>query len=180
MNNYFIKSERLGFSTWTKEKFLLAKELWGDINVTRLIDSRGKLDDNQIFEKLNYEIENYKKYGIQYYPIFLLDNNEFVGCCGLKPYDLDKGVYEIGFHIVPKHWKKGIAKESAKRIIKYAFVDLKANELFAGHNPNNIGSKKLLHKLGFKYVGVEFFEPTGLNHPSYRMKRNTTYNNEVK
>ena len=30
-------------------------------------------------------------------------------------------------------------------------------------------SSKVLHKLGFHYIGDEFYEPTGLNHPSYEL-----------
>lgn len=180
MNEYFIKSERLGFSKWNDKKLPLAKKLWGDLKVSELIDSRGKLNDKQILDKLNCEIGNQEKFGVQYFPIFLLENNEFVGCCGLKPYDLENKIYEIGFHIIPKHWRKGIAKESAERIINYAFEELKVNEIFAGHHPNNNSSEKLLKKLGFEFIGEEFFEPTGSNHPSYKIKRNTTYNTVYK
>jgi len=50
--------------------------------------------------------------------------------------------------------------------------DLDANGLFAGHNPNNTNSRKVLEKLGFTYVGDEFYEPTGLYHPSYKFMFN--------
>jgi hypothetical protein len=43
--------------------------------------------------------------------------------------------------------------------------------LFAGHNPNNEKSGMLLGKLGFEYTHDEFYEPTGLQHPSYLLKR---------
>ncbi len=165
--SYFITSERLGFTKWEIGDLSLAKKLWGNIEVTRLIDSRGKLNDTQITEKLELEISNEKKYGIQYYPIFLLEKSKFIGCCGLRPYDLDNQILEIGIHILPEHWKKGYAFEAAKRIIKFAFNEKHAAKLFAGHNPNNNASKKLLTKLGFKYLRDEYFEPTGLNHPSY-------------
>ncbi len=172
--NYFITSKRLGFSKWGKENFSLAQKLWGNIEVTKLIDSRGKLNNDQVKEKLDLEITNEKKYGMQYFPIFTLQNDEFIGCCGLRPYDLSNRIYEIGFHLIPTQWKKGYASEAANRMIKYAFEEMDAYELFAGHNPNNYASKQLLTKLGFKYIGDEFFEPTGLNHPSYKF---TNYQN---
>jgi RimJ/RimL family protein N-acetyltransferase len=49
----------------------------------------------------------------------------------------------------------------------YAFNNLQATALFAGHNPENIASKAILARLGFKYTHDEYYEPTGLNHPSY-------------
>ncbi|WP_020531157.1 GNAT family N-acetyltransferase [Flexithrix dorotheae] len=170
MNNYFIQSERLGFSKWSEEKFPFAQKLWGNLSVTKLIDSRGQLSKAQILEKLKYEINNQEKFGLQYFPIFLLENDQFIGCCGLKPYDIKNGIYEVGFHILPNHWRRGFGKEAAERIIKFAFNQLNIKELFAGHHPNNKGSEKLLEKLGFKYIGDQFYEPTGLNHPSYKIR----------
>lgn len=51
--------------------------------------------------------------------------------------------------------------------IKYAYEVLGAKMLFAGHNPKNVASGKALRKLGFEYVRDEYYEPTGLMHPSY-------------
>jgi RimJ/RimL family protein N-acetyltransferase len=49
----------------------------------------------------------------------------------------------------------------------YAFRSLKVKALFAGHNPKNLSSRNLLINLGFNYTHDEFYEPTGLEHPSY-------------
>lgn len=51
--------------------------------------------------------------------------------------------------------------------MRYAFENLQAKAIFVGHNPNNKASKKLIKKLGFTYTHDEFYEPTGLYHPSY-------------
>lgn len=50
---------------------------------------------------------------------------------------------------------------------------LKVEKLFAGRNPQNTASKKKLNKLGFHYIGDEFYEPTGLYHPSYELTSNS-------
>lgn len=55
-------------------------------------------------------------------------------------------------------------------MIRYAFEERKADRLFAGHNPKNTASKWVLEKLGFQYTGDEYYEPTGLYHPSYILK----------
>lgn len=77
--------------------------------------------------------------------------------------------YEIGFHLRKKYWNQGYATEAARAVINFAFNILKAENLFAGHNPNNKGSQKVLQKLGFIYIRDEFYEPTGLYHPSYKL-----------
>ena len=164
---YFLSSRRLGFRIWKHSDFQLAKKLWGNYEVSKFIDSRGKLSDAQILEKLEKEIETEKNFGIQYWPIFLLNNNELVGCCGLRPYNVNKKINEIGVHILPDHWQKGLATEAMHTVMEYAFNKLKVTALFAGHNPMNNSSRNLLFKLGFGYTHDEFYPPTGLNHPSY-------------
>jgi ribosomal-protein-alanine N-acetyltransferase len=166
-SRYFLSTERLGFRLWREEDFELARGLWGDLAVTRLIDARGQLTDEQVRQKLRQEIATAAEYGVQYWPIFLLSTGEHIGCCGLRPYDLVQGIYEIGFHIRSQEWGQGYATEAARAVIKFAFADLNVNALFAGHNPQNTVSGKLLEKLGFHYTHDEFYEPTGLNHPSY-------------
>ena len=51
--------------------------------------------------------------------------------------------------------------------MEYAFSTLGVKGLFAGHNPANEASRRVLEKLGFRYTHDEFYAPTGLNHPSY-------------
>ena len=169
--DYFLTSKRLGFREWSDRDFDFAIKLWGNPEVTKFIDARGKLTEKEVKTLLSNEIENQKNYGVQYWPIFLLDTHEFIGCCGLRPYDLANNVYEIGAHILPKHWRNGYALEAARTVIDFGFNTMKCSALFSGHNPNNTASKKLLEKLGFTYIRDEYYPPTGLNHPSYLLNK---------
>ena len=162
---YFLRTKRLGFRPWTRGDIELALALWGDEEVTKLIG--GPFSPEQIEARLSQEISNLTAYGIQYWPIFLLSIGEFVGCCGLRPYKLDQRIYEIGVHIRPEHWGRGYALEASQAIIKYAFEHFGVAGLFAGHNPANEASRRVLEKLGFRFTHHEFYPPTGLKHPSY-------------
>jgi RimJ/RimL family protein N-acetyltransferase len=147
----------------------LAFGLWGDLKVTKLIDARGQLSKDQVKERLAQEIATAELHRVQYWPIFLLSNDEHIGCCGLRPYDVSEGVYEIGFQICSKHWKRGFASEGTRAVMEYAFDKLGVSGLFAGHSRKNEASRHLLEKLGFRYSHDEYYAPTGLNHPSYMM-----------
>ncbi|HEV2915607.1 MAG TPA: GNAT family N-acetyltransferase [Pyrinomonadaceae bacterium] len=164
---YFMQTARLGFRRWVEDDLDIALGLWGDPQVTRLIDARGKLSEAQVRERLDREIATDREYGVQYWPIFLLKDEEHVGCCGLRPYDLSRRTYALGFHLRTSHWRHGYAHEAARAVIHYAFDTLRARNLFAGHNPANESSRRLLMKLGFQYTHDEYFQPTGQYHPSY-------------
>ena len=163
---YFLTSERLGFRTWRPDDIGLAVALWGDPAVTRFI-STSPLSRASIEERLAREIAGQTEHGVQYWPIFLLDGGEHVGCCGLRTYR--PSVLELGVHIRSGFWRRGFAREAALAVIAHGFDRLGASALFAGHNPNNTASRDLLRALGFVYTHDEHYAPTGLMHPSYLM-----------
>jgi len=78
---------------------------------------------------------------------------------------------ELGFHLLPEHWGLGYGSEAACAVIRYAFETFPIKALFAGHHPENHDSRRVLEKLGFQYVGMEYFPPTDLSHFSYRLGR---------
>lgn len=167
MREQLFKTERLFFSSWTEADDQLAERLWGNQEVTRFITKEARLSQKQVLQRLASEIESQKKFGFQYWPIFLREDALFVGCCGLHMYDKKNQIAELGVHLLPSAWGKGLAMEAANGVIDYATQETTLIMLFAGHHPDNHASGNLLKKLGFKFQGRFDYEPTGLAHPSY-------------
>ncbi|HYL94009.1 MAG TPA: GNAT family N-acetyltransferase [Alphaproteobacteria bacterium] len=162
---YFLKTERLGFSRWQPNDLPLAQSLWGDAQVTRLIG--GPFSPRQVEERLAREIGWMSSFSVQYWPLFLLRDGEFVGCCGLRPYKPEERIYETGFQLRPAFWGQGLATEAERAVIVHAFGTLGAKGLFAGHHPQNAASQHVLEKLGFRFTHEELYPPTGLMHRAY-------------
>lgn len=169
MKEYFMETKRIRFSKWSEDDFPLAVQLWGEEDVTRYICASCKFAEQDIQKRLTFEINNQIQFKVQYWPIFEITTGELIGCCGLRPFKAEENSYEIGFHLRKKFWGQGYAFEAATAVIKYFFTVVNGDKLFAGHHPQNMGSKKLLIRLGFQYIGDNFYEPTGLYHPSYEM-----------
>ena len=167
--NYFLTTERLGFSEWKDEFYPFALELWGDPAVSKLVTANGVFSEEEIKVRLETEITNKKLYNVQYYPIFLLDGDTFIGCCGLRPYNLEESVFEFGFYLKPAYWGKGYAYEAAKGIINYTISTIDVSNIYAGHHPDNTSSRKALERLGFNYFRDEYYAPTRAYHPLYRL-----------
>lgn len=159
-------TERLRFGQWSPEDFDLAWSLWGDPEVTRLFG--GPFSREQVQARLDKEIANAATCGYQYWPIFLVETGEFVGCCGLRP---ERDIQAVGFHLRPPHWGRGYAPEASRSVIAFAFETLGTTELFAGHHPDNVRSKRVLESLGFEYTHHQLYPPTGLQHPGFRLRR---------
>jgi [ribosomal protein S5]-alanine N-acetyltransferase len=166
---YFLTTGRLGFANWMTSDLPLAHQLWGNSEVTSLIG--GPFSAEQIEQRLTAEIATMSAYHVQYWPVFLLENDQFAGCAGLRPYRLDQQIYELGFHLQPEYWGRGLAQEAGRAVIALAFDKLGAEALFAGHHPANSASQRVLTKLGFEFTHAEFYSPTGLEHPSYLLRR---------
>ncbi len=168
MRDYFMQSARLGFGIWTAEDLPLALGLWGDPEVTRL--TGGPFAPAQIRERLTREIANQDQHELQYWPVFLLQTGEHVGCCGLQPYKPNDGVYELGFQLRKMFWNRGYAREAAEAVIARAFTTLGISGLYAGHHPDNGGSRRVLERLGFRYTHDELYPPTGQVEPCYLLR----------
>jgi [ribosomal protein S5]-alanine N-acetyltransferase len=167
---HVLSTNRLFVRTWEESDFNYARRLWGDPDVMTFLG--GPLSDEKVREKMRAEMACQEKHGVQYWPFFEKDTDEFVGCCGLRPwvYSPPEG-HEIGFHLVKDKWGQGYASEVAEAVVKHAFEKLQFPILRAGHHPEHVNSKKILLKLGFQPVDAVFYKPTGLMHPTYQLKR---------
>jgi len=161
---------RLRFGEWTREDFDRAWSLYGDIEVTHLFG--GPFTREQVQARLDREVANLATRGVQYWPLFLIENDDFVGACGLRPHD---EILALGFHLRPQHWGRGYATEAARAVIDFAFERAGIASIFAGHHPNNERSKRALESLGFRYWKHNFYEPTGLQHPGYLLHRSAGF-----
>ena len=155
-------TERLRFGEWSPDDFERFWSLYGDLEVTRLFG--GPFTREQVQARFERELANLAKFRVQYWPMFLIESHDFVGACGLRP---RADIYAFGFHLRPPHWSRGYATEAGRAVIEYAFDELGATALYAGHHPDNAKSKRALESLGFVYWRHELYEPTGLQHAGY-------------
>lgn len=67
---------------------------------------------------------------------------------------------ELAYWIAPEFEKKGIMTEAGKKVIDFAFINLKLHKLIVGHHVENINSENLILRLGFdfKYRENEVFK----------------------
>lgn len=73
---------------------------------------------------------------------------------------------ELAYWLGTQHQGQGIATEAVARIMRYGFDELGLHKIFVSHFAVNDASKKLIQRLGFRYVGVqrEEFRKKGVWH----------------
>lgn len=78
------------------------------------------------------------------------ESTDFVGLFLLKKLE-DTTEIEIGYRLMEQQWGKGYATEGAKMLLHHAFINLNLERIVAVTFPENVNSKKVLHKIGLSY-----------------------------
>jgi ribosomal-protein-alanine N-acetyltransferase len=61
---------------------------------------------------------------------------------------------EIGYWLLPEHWRQGIARECVSAMLEFAFASLRLHRVGADVDIDNPRSAQLLESLGFHFEGV--------------------------
>jgi RimJ/RimL family protein N-acetyltransferase len=84
------------------------------------------------------------------YSLTLAETGAFIGGAGLN--DTDRGL-ELGYWIGEPHWGRGYATEAAHALVDLAFRATLIEALNVSCRVTNPGSRRVIHKCGFQYVG---------------------------
>ena len=114
----------------------------GDRNIRTVEEARIYAKERMII--------SYEQFGFGMYLIELKKDKTPIGVCGfVKREDLPYA--DIGFALLPEYEGKGFALETSDAILKYGKEKLGFDKVLAITTQNNIGSMKLLEKLGFSF-----------------------------
>ena len=67
--------------------------------------------------------------------------------------DLKNERIELTYSLSRQHWGKGLMTEATRAVMNWAFQTYSFNRMFAYCDPRNIGSRRVLEKLGMKREG---------------------------
>ena len=67
------------------------------------------------------------------------------------------GKSDLGYRFLPDYWGQGIATETSKMSLKFAFEKLKLKRIFGFAELENSASKNVLLKVGFKLDKIDYY-----------------------
>jgi ribosomal-protein-alanine N-acetyltransferase len=86
------------------------------------------------------------------YAVLTRETGECIGMGGLTPWTLDhEPLVDITYRLRESAWGKGYGLELATVLRDYGFQTLKLSQITATITPDNIPSRKLAQKLGFRF-----------------------------
>ncbi len=123
------------------------KEIFtGTVLETKTIEST-KVFMNKILERTKNET---------YFSYVIVDNSDkkFIGFIDLKHIDNNLGKAELGFYMDEKYAGKGIMTKALNCFCEYCFDEFQFRKLYLRTHPENIATRKLSEKCGFKIEGI--------------------------
>jgi RimJ/RimL family protein N-acetyltransferase len=80
--------------------------------------------------------------------------DEFVGFWLLRPREHTpiEGEAELGYRLLRRFWRQGLASEGARELVRHGFEDLGLSRIFAETMAVNLASRATMRSVGLRYV----------------------------
>ena len=106
---------------------------------------------DELHEPLARNLEQWRQ-GRAYTFSFVRTNDEaIIGRISLRQTDVED-IWDIGYFCHPKHQGQGYTTEALAAVLELGFTKLSATHIEAWHATWNIASRRVLEKLGMKFV----------------------------
>jgi RimJ/RimL family protein N-acetyltransferase len=124
--------------------------------------------ENDLVASLQTKVQHWERNGFGMWLLRDRSTGEMVGRGGLQ-YTYVAGIddVEAGWAIVPERWREGLATEFAHACTTVALDRLSLLSLVAFTQPDNVASRRVMEKVGFRYEGELIH--VGLPHVFYRL-----------
>ena len=117
-------------------------EMIGDRGVRTVEEAQGYIRKGAL--------ASYERFGFGMYLTALKADGTPIGICGLLKRDTLPDI-DVGFAFRPAFWRRGYAYESCLAVIEQGRQEFGVKRLVAITNPKNLGSGKVLEKLGLRF-----------------------------
>jgi [ribosomal protein S5]-alanine N-acetyltransferase len=157
-----IKTKRLNLIPFEDAHFqaILSKDLVELGKLLNTITPTQWTTFSDMEEALPFFYDMYLQKGTMWGSFFVvhLEDRELLGTCGFKGSPNEEGMVEIGYEIREDYRLQGLATETAKGLIAYAFEDNSVKKVWAHTLAFANPSSLMLKKLEFNFLG-QFEDP---------------------
>jgi len=147
-----IETERLILRGFEESDLDNYYELISNENVYKWLGNRQRKSREEAKNLLSNFISEFSKNGIGVLAVIAKESGKLIGKAGVKyirEFDAIEYLYALNY----RDWNKGYATEIGRNFIRHYRRNVSDDKLIAIVYPDNIGSKKVLTKLGFELKG---------------------------
>jgi RimJ/RimL family protein N-acetyltransferase len=150
-----LQTDRIELVPLSGEHLELEVELDSDPEVMRYLTGRGRTRA-QVMAAHQLRLATAEPVpGLGFWVGFV--DEQFVGWWLLEPPGWAdqrpvKGQAELGYRLLRRHWRQGLASEGSRELLRHAFEDLDLHRVFALTMTANVGSRSTMAAVGLRYI----------------------------
>lgn len=174
-----MRTERLLLRRWRNADRQPFARLNGDTRVMEFLPGvLSKQESDALVDRIE---AHFQEHGFGLYAAEIQSDARFIGFIGLTVPTFHTAFtpcVEIGWRLAREYWGQGLATEGAREIVRYAFEELKLQELVSFTVPANVRSRGVMKKIGMTYDPRDDFDhprlPAGhalRRHVLYRLRQ---------
>jgi [ribosomal protein S5]-alanine N-acetyltransferase len=159
-----METDRLYLCLFDESHTEAAKDFWGDEEVMAMCN--GAVPHIHLPKVLERYRQCHEENGVSVYAVKEKESNTVIGAAGFNLTE-NKDSIELIYHFSKKAWGKGYASEAAKACLEVAKNHGEIRSVFATADFDNLGSLKILEKIGFTQKGTKWCDILKHDEPYY-------------
>ncbi len=150
-----IETERLLLRMFRPDDAdLMYDRIWTDPDVMRFVQPDGwphpREESANFLDRL---VTRFRDNGYGQWAVTVKDAGELIGYCGLKTL-ADTPDIELLYGIAREHWGRGLVTEAARAALRFGFEEAGLDYIVAIALPANVGSWRVMEKIGMSREGM--------------------------
>jgi ribosomal-protein-alanine N-acetyltransferase len=110
------------------------------------------IDDSRA--QLARVVARYERGAVAGWGVEQLADGRFIGTAGYMRWDVDHRCAEVGYALSRRYWGQGLVTEALRAIVAFGFERMQLNRIEAHCAAENIGSYRVMEKVGMQYEGT--------------------------
>lgn len=145
-----IETSRLRLRMFTPEDLDALSHITGDAEVMKYLGTSGPRTREKTKNTIDAILRHWDQHGFGIWALDHKADRRLIGWCGLQMLEKTPEV-EVAYLLARAYWNQGLATEAARAAIDYCFNELKLDRVVAIARPENVGSYRVMEKIGMKY-----------------------------
>ncbi|MCF7808656.1 MAG: GNAT family N-acetyltransferase [Candidatus Marinimicrobia bacterium] len=151
----YLETTRMMFREFTSDDADLLVDLDSDPLVTKYINGGKPTPKKHVVERVIPRLLHYntRDDGLGLWAALHKTDLEFMGWFHFRPFQPMPEQIELGYRLKRKFWGEGYATEGSEALIQKGFDTLGVTRVVAITDPENIGSRRVMEKVGLRFEG---------------------------
>lgn len=149
-----IETDRLRLIKATPDRAVELFAFSGDPEATRFMTWPTNTSFDQAENTLRYIVSRYERQEVAPWLIEHQGRNRVIGMAGFNWWMPHHARAEISYALARPWWGKGLATEVVQAVLRFGFEEMGCNRLEALIHPDNLSSRRVAEKVGFRQEGI--------------------------